>query len=170
MFNGHIDVMPADEIDEWTHPPFSPMIADGKMCGGGTVDMKGGLMASVMAVQLLKDAGAELPGDVLITSVCDEEGGGSADSTVVGDCMFEVCVHYLPGLMSYDQVVGEFTNVVERVAKSDKWLEHHLPKVTIYQAGGGFEMEESHNFVQSFKRAYETAKGKQIKVVGSPAD
>ena len=83
MFNGHIDVMPADETDEWTNPPFEPTIRDGKMYGRGTADMKGGLMASVMAVQLLKDAGAELPGDVLITSVCDEEGGGNGSMQAI---------------------------------------------------------------------------------------
>ena len=33
---------------------------------------------AVMAVKLLQDAGYELPGDVTITSVCDEEGGGGA--------------------------------------------------------------------------------------------
>lgn len=265
MFNGHIDVMPADETDEWTNPPFEPTIRDGKMYGRGTADMKGGLMASVMAVQLLKDAGAELPGDVLITSVCDEEGGGNgsmqaimsgeradgvvvgeptsdemilahmgfiffrvefegkschsggkrngvsaidkavkvmnalnekehewlltykhpllpapnlnvgvirggnAGSTVAGDCMFETCVHYLPGLMSHDQVVCEFMDVIHRVTRSDPWLEAHPPKVTIYQAGGGFEMEEADPFVESFKRAYKAARGKDVKVVGSPA-
>lgn len=265
MFNGHIDVMPADETDEWTNPPFEPTIRDGKMYGRGTADMKGGLMASVMAVQLLKDAGAELPGDVLITSVCDEEGGGNgsmqaimsgeradgvvvgeptsdemilahmgfiffrvefegkschsggkrngvsaidkaikvinalnekehewlltykhpllpapnlnvgvirggnAGSTVAGDCMFETCVHYLPRLMSHDQVVCEFMDVIHRVTKSDPWLEEHPPKVTIYQAGGGFEMEEADPFVESFKRAYRAARGKDVKVVGSPA-
>ena len=265
MFNGHIDVMPADETDEWTNPPFEPTIRDGKMYGRGTADMKGGLMASVMAVQLLKDAGAELPGDVLITSVCDEEGGGNgsmqaimsgeradgvvvgeptsdemilahmgfiffrvefegkschsggkrngvsaidkavkvmnalnekehewlltykhpllpapnlnvgvirggnAGSTVAGDCMFETCVHYLPRLMSHDQVVCEFMDVIHRVTKSDPWLEAHPPKVTIYQAGGGFEMEEADPFVESFKRAYRAARGKDVKVVGSPA-
>ena len=265
MFNGHIDVMPADETDEWTNPPFEPTLRDGKMYGRGTADMKGGLMASVMAVQLLKDAGAELPGDVLITSVCDEEGGGNgsmqaimsgeradgvvvgeptsdemilahmgfiffrvefegkschsggkrngvsaidkaikvinalnekehewlltykhpllpapnlnvgvirggnAGSTVAGDCMFETCVHYLPRLMSHDQVVCEFMDVIHRVTKSDPWLEAHPPKVTIYQAGGGFEMEEADPFVESFKRAYRAARGKDVKVVGSPA-
>lgn len=265
MFNGHIDVMPADETDEWTNPPFEPTTRDGKMYGRGTADMKGGLMASVMAVQLLKDAGAELPGDVLITSVCDEEGGGNgsmqaimsgeradgvvvgeptsdemilahmgfiffrvefegkschsggkrngvsaidkaikvinalnekehewlltykhpllpapnlnvgvirggnAGSTVAGDCMFETCVHYLPRLMSHDQVVCEFMDVIHRVTKSDPWLEAHPPKVTIYQAGGGFEMEEADPFVESFKRAYRAARGKDVKVVGSPA-
>lgn len=265
MFNSHIDVMPADDVKEWTYPPFQPIILDGKMYGRGTADMKGGLMASAMAVQLLKDAGIELPGDVIITSVCDEEGGGngsmqaimsgetadgvvvcegssdelilahmgfvffrvefegkachsggkkngvsaidkaikmigalnekehdwllqykhpllpapnlnigvihggSAGSTVSGSCMFETCVHYLPNQMNHNQVVEEFMDVVNRVTRSDAWLEQHPPKVTIYQAGGGFEMEESHGFVESFKRAYEVSRGKKVKVVGSPA-
>ena len=265
MFNGHIDVMPADEVEEWTTPPFSPTIRDGKLYGRGTADMKGGLMASTMAVKLLQDAGIPFSGSVKITSVCDEEGGGNgsmqaimsgqradgvvvcegtsdelilahmgfvffrvkfagkachsgakkngvsaiekaikviqalnekehewllhykhpllpapnlnvglihggtAGSTVAEDCVFEVCVHYLPNQMSHNQVVKEFQEVVERVAKSDAWLEEHLPEIKITQAGGGFEMEEHSPFVDSFKRAYSEARGKDVKVVGSPA-
>ena len=265
MFNGHIDVMPADEVEEWTTPPFSPTIRDGKLYGRGTADMKGGLMAATMAVQLLQDAGIPFSGSVKITSVCDEEGGGNgsmqaimsgqradgvvvcegtsdelilahmgfvffrvkfagkachsgakqdgvsaiekaikviqalnekehewllhykhpllpapnlnvglihggtAGSTVAEECMFEVCVHYLPNQMSHNQVVKEFQEVVERVAKSDAWLEEHLPEIKITQAGGGFEMEEHSFFVDSFKRAYAEARGKDVKVVGSPA-
>ena len=265
MFNGHIDVMPADEVEEWTTPPFSPTIRDGKLYGRGTADMKGGLMAATMAVKLLQDAGIPFSGSVKITSVCDEEGGGNgsmqaimsgqradgvvvcegtsdelilahmgfvffrvkfagkachsgakqngvsaiekaikviqalnekehdwllrykhpllpapnlnvglihggtAGSTVAEECMFEVCVHYLPNQMSHNQVVKEFQDVVERVAKSDAWLEEHLPEIQITQFGGGFEMEEHSPFVDSFKRAYSEARGKAVKVVGSPA-
>ena len=46
----NIDVMPAEMEDGWTNPPFEPVIRDGKMYGRGCTDMKGGLMASVMAV------------------------------------------------------------------------------------------------------------------------
>lgn len=265
MFNGHIDVMPADEVEEWTTPPFSPTIRDGKLYGRGTADMKGGLMAATMAVKLLQDAGIPFSGSVKITSVCDEEGGGNgsmqaimsgqradgvvvcegtsdelilahmgfvffrvkfagkachsgakqngvsaiekaikviqalnekehdwllrykhplllapnlnvglihggtAGSTVAEECMFEVCVHYLPNQMSHNQVVKEFQDVVERVAKSDAWLEEHLPEIQITQFGGGFEMEEHSPFVDSFKRAYSEVRGKAVKVVGSPA-
>ena len=56
---------------------------DGRLYGLGAADMKGGLMASVMAVQLLKDAGIKLPGDVHITSVCDEEGGGNGSMAAI---------------------------------------------------------------------------------------
>lgn len=84
MFNGHIDVMPADDVEKWSNPPFEPIISDGKIYGRGTADMKAGLMASIMAVQLLKDAGVEeLPLDVVITSVCDEEGGGNGSMQAI---------------------------------------------------------------------------------------
>ena len=71
--------------------------------------------------------------------------------------------------MSHNQVVKEFKEVVERVSKSDAWLEEHLPEISIYQSGGGFEMDENALFVDSFKRAYSEARGKNVKVVGSPA-
>ena len=83
LFNSHMDVMPADEVSEWTTPPFAPEVRDGKLYGRGTADMKGGLLSSVLAVKLLQDAGYELPGDVIITSVCDEDGGGNGSMQAV---------------------------------------------------------------------------------------
>ena len=77
MFNGHIDTIPAEDEARWSVPPLSAEVRDGKLYGLGVCDMKGGLMASVMAVKLLKDAGIDLPGTVFITSVADEEGGGN---------------------------------------------------------------------------------------------
>lgn len=83
MFNGHMDTMPAGDEAEWNTPPHGPVIVDGKLYGLGAADMKGGLMAAVMAVKLLMDAGMELPGDVHITSVCDEEGGGNGSIAAI---------------------------------------------------------------------------------------
>jgi len=265
LFNGHMDVMPAEEADGWTYPPYQPTVTDGRLYGRGTADMKAGLMASVMAVQLLKDAGQPLPGDVIITSVCDEEGGGNgsiqavmsglkadgvvncepsgdelilahmgwlffrvefqgkachsggkingvsaidkaikviqalnekehewllrykhpllpapnlnigvirggeAGSTVPGDCLFETCIHFVPGQMSHDQVAAEFTDVVDRVAQADPWLKEHPPKLTMYQAGNGFEMDREHAFISAFEKAYRKCRGKDVTVVGSPS-
>jgi len=77
MFNGHMDTMPPKNLPKWSNPPFSPVIKNGKIYGVGCCDMKAGLMASVMAVKLLQDAHIELPVNVLLTSVVDEEGGGN---------------------------------------------------------------------------------------------
>ncbi|HWQ29938.1 MAG TPA: ArgE/DapE family deacylase [Negativicutes bacterium] len=77
MFNGHVDNLPADNEEGWNSPPLNPIVSDGKMHGIGVCDMKSGLMASIMSVELLRDAGIKLPGDVKIVSVVDEEGGGN---------------------------------------------------------------------------------------------
>lgn len=265
MFNGHIDTMDYSDIDLWNTHPHEPTIKDGKLFGLGAADMKGGLMASIMAVKLLKDAKIELPGDVLITSVIDEEGGGNgsiaaamngqkadavvvceptdyeliaahmgfvffkievegiavhsgskwlgvnaiekaqklmdainelehnwlmkykhhilpsptsnigvieggtAGSTVPSYCSFSTCVHYLPKQMNHDMVVEEYIQAIYRACDGDQWLKDHKPKISIYQAGGPFEMDLNHEFVSSFKNSFKDAMGKEINIVGSPA-
>ncbi|BAK98363.1 acetylornithine deacetylase [Oscillibacter valericigenes Sjm18-20] len=265
MFNGHMDTMPAGNESAWRFPPHQPTVENGRLYGLGTADMKGGLMAGVLAVKLLQDAGISLSGDVMITSVCDEEGGGNgsmqaimsgekadavivceatgdqavaahmgfvffrvtvegrsnhsgakwkgvsaiektfkiireldemehrwlltykhpllpapnlnvgtihggtAGSTVAGSCNFETCIHYLPGVMSYSQIVAEFTDAIDRVCRSDLWLQEHRPTVLMYQAGGPFEMDVNHPLVSSLCRAYQTGRGKPLEVVGYPA-
>jgi acetylornithine deacetylase len=77
LFNGHVDTMPPGDESAWTAPPHSALIKEGKLYGLGVCDMKGGLMASILAVKLLQDAGVPIPTDVIIASVCDEEGGGN---------------------------------------------------------------------------------------------
>ena len=95
--------------------------------------------------------------------------GGTAGSTTAGICTFEVCVHYLPGQMSYEQVVSEFNETVDRVCRGDAWMEEHHPKVSVYQSGNAFEMDTEHPFTHAFRKAWETLHGKPVAVVGSPA-
>lgn len=263
LFNGHVDTMPAGDERLWKTPPHVPTIQDGKMYGLGVCDMKGGLMASAMAVQLLRDAGIELPGTVKIISVVDEEGGGNgsifaamngqkadaavvceptdgeliaahmgfiffqvdvegvaihsgskwlgvsaiekavklmsaidelehkwlmtykhallppptsnvgviqggnAGSTVADHCCFKTCVHYLPGQMSHEQVVEEYTGAIYRCCEGDEWLKDHKPEIFIYQAGGAFEMELEHSFVESFERAFQKATNRKPAIKGA---
>lgn len=73
-FNSHIDVVEAGE--SWTVPPFEGVVKDGRVYGRGACDMKGGLAASVIAVEALIDSGAPLPGALEISGTADEESGG----------------------------------------------------------------------------------------------
>lgn len=75
-FNGHLDVVPVG--DGWTKDPFGGEIADGKLYGRGTSDMKAGIAASLYAIEALRRAGAPLPGAVEQSSTVDEESGGFA--------------------------------------------------------------------------------------------
>lgn len=265
LFNGHIDHMPVENEEHWSIPPLSPQVIDQKITGLGVADMKAGLMASVMAVELLKDAGIELPVTVKYASVCDEEGGGNgslcaamsgvkadavvvceptnyeliaahmgwvffqvevegiavhsglklsgvnaiekagelmeainelehrwllkykhpllpppssnvgviyggeAGSTIPDYCCFKTCVHYLPGIMSHEQVVEEYTNAILKRCEGDEWLSQHKPKISIYQTGNPFEMDLKHPFVDAFKQAYQNVLQREVKIVGSPA-
>jgi acetylornithine deacetylase len=263
MFNGHIDTMPPGDESAWSVPPYGAVIRDGKLYGLGVCDMKAGLMASIMAVQLLKDAGIPLPCAVKISSVCDEEGGGNgsivaamggqradavvvceptqgellvahmgfvffhvevegiavhsgqkisgvnaidkaikiihalddlehgwllrhkhpllpppsgnvgviqggkAGSTVPDYCSFKTCVHYHPRTMSRDQVVAEYRRAIDLCSDGDAFLRDHRPRVSIYQAGGPFEMATDHPLVNSFRAAWGEVCDEPLRIAGS---
>lgn len=81
ILNGHVDTVTIEPKDEWTKDPFGAEISDGRMYGRGTSDMKGGVVAAMMAVRFLKRAKVKLRGDVLLQCVVNEEhaGNGSLD-------------------------------------------------------------------------------------------
>lgn len=79
-FNGHTDVVPTGDPAAWRHDPFGGEIADGKLWGRGSADMKSGVAAFVAAA--IDFVTATPPtGSVLVTVTGDEEGAG-ADGTV----------------------------------------------------------------------------------------
>ncbi|MGC2032579.1 MAG: acetylornithine deacetylase/succinyl-diaminopimelate desuccinylase family protein [Steroidobacteraceae bacterium] len=73
-FNSHIDVVQAGS--GWTLDPFAAVVKQGRVYGRGACDMKGGLAASIIAVEALVDSGAKLPGTLEISGTVDEESGG----------------------------------------------------------------------------------------------
>lgn len=76
IFSGHVDTVTRGD-DPWSVDPFSGEIIDGKQYGLGLFDMKGGMAAAIMAMQLLEELGVSLKGDLLIETVVDEEYGGA---------------------------------------------------------------------------------------------
>jgi glutamate carboxypeptidase len=57
-------------------PAVPPETTNGTLVGTGALDMKGGLAALIGALQLLRERGEDLPGDLLLVAVPDEEIGG----------------------------------------------------------------------------------------------
>jgi len=83
LLNGHIDNVTVEPKSDWTVDPFGAEIIDGKIFGRGACDMKGGLVAALAAIQCLIEAGVSLKGDVIFSSVVNEEhSGGGALSMV----------------------------------------------------------------------------------------
>jgi succinyl-diaminopimelate desuccinylase len=114
VFNGHLDVVPVGDTP-WTYDPFGGVQVGGRLYGRGTSDMKGGLVAMVMAAEALKRAGARLKGDLIVSGVADEETGALGAKTWV----------QAGGLQGVGAVViGEPTNLEVYIAeKGACWLE-----------------------------------------------
>ncbi|MBS0023118.1 M20/M25/M40 family metallo-hydrolase [Microbacterium paraoxydans] len=74
----HYDVVPVDESDAWTHPPFAGVIADGSVHGRGALDDKGPLIVVLEAVENLLADGFRPPRDVYLSFGGNEETYGRA--------------------------------------------------------------------------------------------
>lgn len=87
-FNGHTDVVPVGNPDDWSMPPFGAEIKDGVMYGRGTTDMKSGVAAFVAAaVDFVRDTPPD--GSVVLTITGDEEGDGVDGTMALLDYMAE---------------------------------------------------------------------------------
>ena len=73
----HIDTVPAEPIEAWKYPPYGGVIEGGRLYGRGATDPKQGIAAMVAALQGIQDAGLKLKGDLLCTTVNEEEDGGA---------------------------------------------------------------------------------------------
>ncbi len=67
----HLDVVPPG--DYWSHPPFQPIVKDGKLYARGSNDDKGPTMAAYFALKFLKDLDVNLTKRVRIILGTDEE-------------------------------------------------------------------------------------------------
>ena len=77
LLYGHVDVVAA-ENQHWQHPPFGGEVVDGFVWGRGALDMKGGVAMMVAAFLRAKGEDLNLPGDVVLAIVSDEEAGGDS--------------------------------------------------------------------------------------------
>ena len=71
----HVDVVP--EGDNWTYPPYSGTIADGKIFGRGTLDDKGPAVISLFAMKAIADSGIKLNKKIRMILGADEESGSA---------------------------------------------------------------------------------------------
>ncbi|MFX0106452.1 MAG: M20 family metallopeptidase, partial [Candidatus Hodarchaeota archaeon] len=77
LYNGHMDVVPPGNEEDWKYPPLSATIKRKKyLYGRGATDMKGGLAAIIIALKILKKLQITLSGNLILNAVADEEMGG----------------------------------------------------------------------------------------------
>ena len=75
LIYNHYDVQPAEPLELWTSPPFTPTIRDGHMYGRGVSDDKGHLTSRLLALDAILDQSKELPCRVKVVVEGEEEIG-----------------------------------------------------------------------------------------------
>ncbi len=101
-FNGHTDVVPIGNRDDWTRDPFGGVIEGDWLYGRGATDMKSGVAAFVAAaIDFVTDTPPD--GAVILTITGDEEGASTDGTIALLDWMAE------QGERMTDCLVGEPT-------------------------------------------------------------
>ena len=70
---GHLDVVPAGNLEKWATDPFEAVIKDGKLYGRGTQDDKGPTLAAMYGVKALMDEGIAFNKRIRFIFGLDEE-------------------------------------------------------------------------------------------------
>lgn len=83
LIYGHYDVQPAGPLDQWTSPPFTPTVRDGRMYGRGTGDNKGQHLAQLLGLRAVRDLTGGLPCRVTVLLDGEEEIGSPNLATAV---------------------------------------------------------------------------------------
>ena len=134
LLNGHMDVVPPGPSERWSYGPWSGTITGDRLYGRGAYDMKGGLVAGLLALQAITSAGLPLRGSVIFESVIEEECSGNGmlaqrlrtgpvDGTIILEPTGNETWIATPGVVWFDVTVsgkaayvgqgGEYVNAIE---------------------------------------------------------
>ena len=84
LLQGHVDVV-TTAGQSWARAPFGGELVDGYVWGRGAVDMKGPVAMLVSAFLRARREGTELPGDVVLAVLADEEAGGDVGARFLAE-------------------------------------------------------------------------------------
>ena len=73
-YAGHLDVVPAGNLRDWTVNPFRPSIKKGHLIGRGANDMKSSIAAFVSAISIFIKNNKKFNGSISLLITGDEEG------------------------------------------------------------------------------------------------
>lgn len=75
ILNGHIDVVPAGDTEQWTHDPYNATVEDEKLYGRGSVDMKTGVAVGMLTTASLANEirSGNIDGSIVFQAAIGEE-------------------------------------------------------------------------------------------------
>lgn len=75
VFNGHMDVVPAGDLDRWSFDPYGGEVRAGYLLGRGASDMKCGIGGMLFAFRTIAELDIDPQGELTMMAVPDEETG-----------------------------------------------------------------------------------------------
>lgn len=147
VFAGHTDIVPTGPLEDWTTPPFTPTIRDGRLYGRGTSDMKVAIAAMVVAALNFVRQTPNFKGSIAFLLTSDEEGPSVDGTKKVIEVLTErgIKIDYcVIGEPSSDQTTGDQIRIGRRGSLHGKLTVHgkqghvahpHLAINPIHQSG-----------------------------------
>ncbi len=125
LLNGHMDVVPIGDVSSWKYDPFSATLKEGRIFGRGSVDMKGGLAAAMVAAKAFVDTHSnDFAGKIILTGVIDEENAGLGTKNLVED-----------GIRADMAIIAEPTDgMIYRAHKGVLWFEITTKGVSLHSS------------------------------------
>lgn len=120
LIYGHYDVQPADPLDEWKSDPFQPEFRDNYVYARGASDMKGQVMASVLALESVLQT-TDLPVNVKFLIEGEEE---------IGSPSLEAFIQTHKDLLSCDIILNPDAGMV---GKDQPTLVYGLRGLTYFE-------------------------------------
>jgi acetylornithine deacetylase/succinyl-diaminopimelate desuccinylase family protein len=162
MLNGHMDTVPAGDLNKWNYNPFEGKIVNGKIYGRGASDMKGGIASILSAVKNLSKE--KFKKKLLLTFVADEEVALKGSEYLIKNKK-EIFKDVKYG------VIGECTNLRARIAQKG------IVQIKVKfkgKAAHGSKPERGDNaiykavdFVQELRKLIEQLKKRRNIILGS---
>ncbi|WP_196139143.1 M20 family peptidase [Aliikangiella sp. G2MR2-5] len=148
LFMGHMDVVPVDEatLDQWSHPPFSGKISNGKIWGRGALDDKSTVMAIMEAMEAQLAEGKKPVRSVYFAFGHDEETGGENGAKVSAEYFRKKGIRFEfvldEGGAVVQDVVKGFKQPVALIGIGEKGFVN--VRMTVNAAGGHSSMPPDH--------------------------
>lgn len=140
MLTCHLDVVPVEPgtEKEWKHPPFEGVVSGGYIWGRGAMDVQGGVLAIMEAVENLIESGFSPKRTVILGFGHDEEIDGDKGALEIGKVLKErgVALEFLldEGTPVVKNLLPEISSPVALVAVAEKG--YLSLEITVNSEGG----------------------------------
>lgn len=157
---GHLDVVPATKEEGWDSDPYTMTEKDGVLYGRGVSDDKGAVVASMIAMKVIKDMGLPLNKRVRLIMGTNEENGskciehyvekeGNVDYGFTPDGEFP-CIYGEKGIM-FGKYNSKKTNIID--IKGGTAGNIVCPQVTAKVAAGSYDADKLSAYFEAQEHA-----------------